>query len=350
MARLFLHVGAHKTGTSFLQAFCHANRDRLEKAGLHYPNIGPNEAHHALAGAWIPTPDIPEGYFGRDGIEGLWKRLLSELVTRDDTVLLSAETFTRQFPAAVDMAGLAARLGGFEEVRVIYVMRRQVEMVQSLWLQIAKTRPAPNLRAYVERAIREGLAGGIPIDHQKVHAHLRKGFAAEQIVLVDHARLCRAPGGIVRAFLDLMGISVDLSNLTVPTGSAANISPDPLATFVARHLTGGPPPPADLIETVLPVLLREGINRTSLLTRREYGKLNQNFVAANRALVAGVQTVQPGFSFEEAPMPEHMIFRDDMSGQIWSEIARTIYLTGKGVPDRAGIRNSFRRILGMGRV
>jgi hypothetical protein len=124
MAKVVLHIGAHKTATSYLQDAFYRNRALPESAGLYYPHVGPNNAHHALAAPWLNIRDITDSFYGIRGPEGLWDTVISTYATRPGTVFLSAENFTRCFPKKVDMAELAERLGAFEEVRIVYTMRR----------------------------------------------------------------------------------------------------------------------------------------------------------------------------------------------------------------------------------
>jgi len=126
MARVFLHIGGHKTGTSFLQSMFHRNRALLARDAIHYPDIGPNNAHHALVRPWIVTPDIPDRFFGRAGADGVWERLTDTYAAMAGTLFLSAENFSRVRPTRVDMADLARRLAPFEEVRGL-VARRVLE-------------------------------------------------------------------------------------------------------------------------------------------------------------------------------------------------------------------------------
>jgi hypothetical protein len=59
-ARLIIHAGTHKTGTTSIQNVLAAYRDQLGKQGLIYPDHGPylggsREAHHTLAQAFVGT-------------------------------------------------------------------------------------------------------------------------------------------------------------------------------------------------------------------------------------------------------------------------------------------------------
>jgi hypothetical protein len=327
MARVFIHVGAHKTGTSYLQSLFHLNRARLAGAGIHYPDVGPNDAHHALAAVWLDLPDVPASFFGPDGPEGLWDNLVARYAHGPGTLFLSAENFTRGFPKAVDFADLARRLSPFEEVRVIYTLRQQAELVQSLWLQTAKVGRVHAIHFYVRRAFDKRLSGGVRIDHGSVYEALLRGFDPEQIILLDYARIRHADGGIGQVFLDLLGAESGLraSDLVQPALQNANISPDPLAFQMATLINGNSVPTDDLVGIVGQVLRKDPAVPTTLLARYEHARFTSRFLQGNIALVERVQPWQPGFAFEESKPPENLIYRDDVTQQHWIEIAAALY-------------------------
>ncbi len=324
MAKLLLHVGAHKTGTTYLQRMFDRNRARLRAAGLVYPDIGPNDAHHALAGPWIDV-DVPETFYGPEGPDGLWRRLVETYADEDCTVILSAENFSRARPRRVDMAELARKLAPFDEVRVVYTLRRQVELVPAVWTQVAKSRKAMPLKPYIDRVMEERLAYGVPLDHGRVYAHLLQGFAPEQIVLQDYAQARRAPGGILGSFLALTGSDLDPASLSPLPRSASNISPDPLAMYMAARISDQAVPPEDMVRRISGVLTADGQGPTTLMTRHEYSRIDTMFRRRNAELVERVQPWQPGFAVEEAEAPEGMIFRNDLTQDHWAAIAAEFY-------------------------
>ena len=110
MAQLVLHVGAHKTGTTYLQNLFHQNRAALADAGIYYPDIGPNTAHHVLASPWLNMQDVPASFFNTRGPDELWADLIARYATAPGTVFLSGENFLRAYPETVNMAELADRL------------------------------------------------------------------------------------------------------------------------------------------------------------------------------------------------------------------------------------------------
>ena len=52
MARLVIHIGTHKTGTTFLQHKLALARPWLEERGFVYPDLG-RPAHHPLIAHWV---------------------------------------------------------------------------------------------------------------------------------------------------------------------------------------------------------------------------------------------------------------------------------------------------------
>lgn len=325
MARLFLHIGAHKTATSYLQALFDQNRAALARRAIHYPLIGPNNAHHALAAPWVRTAAIPDSFFGAGGPEALWDKLVAQYADAPGTLVLSAENFSRIEPECVDIGALSARLRPFDEVRLVYTMRAQGELVQSTWMQIARERDAPSLPAFVKRAFDKRLGGGMLIDHNMFYDRMLKGFAPAEIILLDYGQARRADGGIGQVFLDLLGGGVDMAELAPPPKALANVSPDPLSLYVASRIAGQTIPPADLVEIVAGVIHPDPAVPTTLLSRAEHARFRSRFAPGNAVLAERVQTVQPGFSFEEPDAPENMLYRDDLSEAHWAQVAAALY-------------------------
>lgn len=324
MARVFLHIGAHKTGTTYLQNLFHLNRKRLEEEGIFYPDIGPNTAHHALARSWIDMPDVPDSFYGDAGPDGLWQQLIDRHVGTDDTLFLSAENFSRARPQGIDWVDLARRLSVFDEVRIIYTMRSQVEMVQALWLQLAKTSRVIDLPACARTAIDERRVVGVVIDHYAVYCNLRRGFEPEQIHLLDYHQIRRAPGGIGQVFLDLLGSRQRAESFQQPPREDANISPDPLAYWVATQIAGKAKPGPKL-EAITTDLIGSANRPTTLLSRTEYKRIDQRYAAGNAHMAETVQPTQPGFRFAQPEPPDNLLYRDDISPSMWIRIAAALY-------------------------
>lgn len=342
MARLLLHIGAHKTATSYVQRLFHLNRDLLASHGIIYPDIGPNRAHHILVTPWIDIPEIPESYYGRFGFfqrlqghnrfNAFFDRFVARHASQKGTVFLSAEIFSRAEPQRVDMQDLARRLAPFEDVRIVYTLRHQADYIQSIWLQLAKNGKAPRFDQFLTHAIQDHLASGLWVEHGKVIDHVLTGFSPDQLVVLDYEAIKRHPEGMAGPFLDLMNSSLRFRGLEDIEREDANISPDPLASWLA-HSTCWPSPArpglAGKLEASLDDIRKHhGKKRTTLYSREEYKMVGEAFSEAN-AKLAGWFQADPSHGGLSAPAsPETLLFREDLTFSDWSALARQGMIDG----------------------
>lgn len=205
--RLHLHAGTHKTGTTAIQRFAAANRDRLCGQGLLYPRYAnlfrtPNESHlalfHAIAGEKSPLGERQLPRLAED-----WKR---RALDEGLQVLLSAEAIWRH-----QVAGKSPGWGGKRraylqkvsdflspfDVQVHVVLRDQDRFVTSSYQEnVRKATPAghltfmdfasrqlhSSLRYFDNLALLEEIVGPVTVhlydDLQRDNALIRNFFAA----------------------------------------------------------------------------------------------------------------------------------------------------------------------------
>lgn len=86
----FVHIGTHKTGTTYLQNWLHANREKLHELGLSYPKAGlpSNSSAHKRLSIQARSVDVPLITYGA------WKKLKHEIEQHTHDVIISAETFS----------------------------------------------------------------------------------------------------------------------------------------------------------------------------------------------------------------------------------------------------------------
>lgn len=132
--RLVLHVGPHKTATTYLQANFAIARMQLSRAGWLYPkNIGIQpgipEAHHDLSYR-------AETYFwpGRENHHQLTE-LAAKLHRSGKNLLLSAEGFSMW---ALSQYHRLADILGFAQIEVVYALRDPMALLQSYWAEEVK--------------------------------------------------------------------------------------------------------------------------------------------------------------------------------------------------------------------
>ncbi|MBK5928433.1 hypothetical protein [Rhodobaculum claviforme] len=193
---LFLHIGSHKTATTFLQSSLARNRAALDALGILYPRAGRiHEAHFRLC--WelkdpalrdTPLPSLP-----------LWSELLAELDAAPQPVaVLSSE----EFGLGLDPTRLEA-LKAHHDVRVIFYLRSPDSHMESFYNQFVKdfdTREPRTIETYIAE---EGL---FFLDAMRLLRPWMEMFGADAIRLrlFDRAHL---PDGILADFLRTLGLA-----------------------------------------------------------------------------------------------------------------------------------------------
>jgi hypothetical protein len=136
---LTLHVGLHKTGTTYVQRQLLANRARLAKAGVLVPLAGLDDrsgADQARMGGFAGHLGIARHV--RDGSAPVWADLKAEIAASGaGRVVISCEnlTFPQNADRAQRIAALADRLRetGFGRVSLVASVRRPDAWVEALW-------------------------------------------------------------------------------------------------------------------------------------------------------------------------------------------------------------------------
>lgn len=143
--KVFLHIGAPKTGTTYLQEVLALNREAMRQQGVLYPQ-GP--AHHAAA--WDVRGGIEQSDAG-EGISGRWDRLVDEVRAWDGpAVVVSSEMFvlleeerTRRVVETLDD-------GPDRELHVVYTARDLVRQLPAVWQEQVKNRRTLRYDAFRE--------------------------------------------------------------------------------------------------------------------------------------------------------------------------------------------------------
>ena len=137
MSRVYLHIGLHKTGTTYVQQLMRANRKRLRRDGVFY--AGGKDLPSQVFAVWDLLGRRPEGE-GDARISGAWQGLVDGVNAGDDeAVLISDEHLSL---ATAKQAGTAARAFPGREVHVVVTVRDLGRTLASSWQEEVKNRGA----------------------------------------------------------------------------------------------------------------------------------------------------------------------------------------------------------------
>lgn len=132
MAKLFLHIGLAKTGTTFLQAVLAENRPRLREAGFIYPYVRNEGMFHAAVEVrreydrWgLPAAEI----------DGTFDALLTKARDFGGTAVISHEILAGADEEQI--AWVASRLEGFE-LHLVVTVRDLARLLPAHWGEAVK--------------------------------------------------------------------------------------------------------------------------------------------------------------------------------------------------------------------
>lgn len=338
MARVVLHIGAHKTGSTAVQEALAANRALLARHGFLYPRLTRRTAaHHGLAALWNPAL---KRYEPRGGAEAAWRALARKHRDGEGVLVLSSEELSRALgPTAVDYHAVRELLSGFERVDVICLLRDQVSFLQSAYLQIAKVkitwpdrrgRPLVPWSTFLEHALQTGQATSLALDHNALLDRLDAAFGRERVHLVPYAEAAARPTGVIGLVLAEMGCPVDPAALAAPGGGRVNVTDDPLSVWAASQISAPLRPSAALIATVREVVSHRFGPRTTLYNGPEIAAVRRRFAPGNERLARRMEGRRPGFALPWMS-EEGVARRGGLSRDFWIEVARRLHAARRGL-------------------
>ncbi|OLT31370.1 hypothetical protein BJF79_37370 [Actinomadura sp. CNU-125] len=130
---IFLHVGAAKSGTTYLQQILWHNRHRLREHGVLYP--GADQAAHVRAAF-----DLRHTFFSGasdPSVPGSWRRLVDECRDWGGDAIISQELFA---PARMKYVRRALTDLTFADVHVVFTVRDLARQIPAHWQEDVKNR------------------------------------------------------------------------------------------------------------------------------------------------------------------------------------------------------------------
>ncbi|HYJ70673.1 MAG TPA: hypothetical protein VEX15_23710 [Nocardioidaceae bacterium] len=228
--RLFLHIGAMKSGTSYLQALCADNQDRLEAAGVRF--VGGIFEAGVVASEILRTGRRPST------IDNMCRRLQQATEGWDGDVFLSMELLSRRPPQAQQRLVQAAAA---EEVHVIVSGRDLARVIPSRWLTTMRNRRTWTWPEYLRLVCvddpNETVAWKNFWDFQDLSGMLRSWTAVadpHRMHMVTAPRSSSDPMILWRRFAGVLGI--DPSGYRKPKPARANPARGVAAAEVLRRV------------------------------------------------------------------------------------------------------------------
>jgi len=146
--RVHLHIGAPKTGTTFLQSVLWQYRHTWSEYEVAYPVESPDEMFHAT----LDVRALPWGGVDHPEWAGSWDRLADRVAAVDSDVILSQELL-----AGADKAQVPRIIESFadREVHVVYTLRSVAAMLRSDWQEQVKHRHTADWPEYLGQVFDE---------------------------------------------------------------------------------------------------------------------------------------------------------------------------------------------------
>jgi hypothetical protein len=142
--RVLLHVGAPKTGTSFVQDILFSNREALRKRGILY--AAHRHDTHFLAA--LDLMELPWGGLEGEAV-GAWDRLAAEVREWPDTAIISHEILGTA--SRVQVARAIESLGGSDtEIHIVFSARDLVRQIPAEWQENVKHRRTKTYGRFLE--------------------------------------------------------------------------------------------------------------------------------------------------------------------------------------------------------
>ena len=144
--RVYLHIGAPKTGTSYLQDRLRLNRGELAAHHVHYPlgPLGLPSSH------FKPALDLIDRDWGgaRADAEGAWPALVRRVRRLEGTAVVSHEILATATPEQVARAMHDLR---GREVHVVYSARDLARQVPAAWQESVKQYQTLSYKRFLDR-------------------------------------------------------------------------------------------------------------------------------------------------------------------------------------------------------
>ena len=147
-----LHIGAPKTGTTYVQDRLAVNAKSLAAHGVHFPTRSPLVSP-GLFQFRAALDLLGQDWGGEAGhARGNWDALVRRVRRRSGTVVISHEILAPATPEQVARAKRDLLAGGDTELHIIYSARDLARQIPAAWQESVKQGRTWNYRRFVDKA------------------------------------------------------------------------------------------------------------------------------------------------------------------------------------------------------
>lgn len=213
--RVYLHIGAPKSGTTYLQSILWRSREALRSGGVLFP--GEHRQFHTHAA--LDLQGLRFKGYADPAVPGAWQRLADEAAAWDGTVIVSQELLSPARPAQIDRAleSLAPA-----EVHIVVTARDLARQVPAAWQEDLKNRNALEFGEFLAH-LREP-DGSHPLargfwrmqDAVDVLARWARDIPPERVHLITIPQQ-RDPGILWTRFCEVTGLDADACEVSGAT-------------------------------------------------------------------------------------------------------------------------------------
>ena len=325
----WLHIGFHKTGTTFLQNYLREQAGWLISQGCLYPEAGerpPRFPTHDKAtrghGALATALRQPDGPHARKLLKALNEEIDHSKATN---VLLSSELFSApKFQDAIE--GAIRALGNERDTKVIVYLRRQDLWIESLYKEILGWSAIRETRDIVTFIREEGAAW---MDYERRLEPWIACLGHENVVVRSYDDLSASPG-IVSDFLTQIGISAQQPKASAEM-KGTNPSIDASLVDFLRAVNTLEGLDRSAKSRITRILMDPGNfpspTRASLLDDDKWRSIRESYADMNRRLADGLMTgPSANFLFPDDP-PERTLAKQGLPFEAAQELFQAISRT-----------------------
>lgn len=210
-----VHIGAHKTGTSFIQRRFHEHRVALREHGIVYPFDEPNHSY-AMSGLFgrreqVQPPSPRDRY--RLAPDAALRALDADLSGSDWTRLMISGEVLSTF-SQPELEGLRDWLAGrVDTIRVVLVVRDPVDWAVSVAQELLKTRGD----------VAKVLATPSILPTRAIVRRVRAVFGAESLMVLEYERLALMRERFAARFAGAVGLSAPVAAM-LRAGTKAGVN------------------------------------------------------------------------------------------------------------------------------